>query len=114
MLKGEDIQLLQDSHTGVDTRSVLVATHTHQSGHCKLPVEATSVPGSSMTSSSLNPIGGQLGFSSQFVPPLQYGLQHRGSVNGPGQSTVVLFSYGPSSQYSQSTTTYLPAQNVSQ
>lgn len=76
MLKGEDLQLLQEAHTGVDTGSVLVAINSHSTCHGKL-VEPTSV-----IPSVLNPPGTQLGFSPQLGPTQPVGFSQFGYMPG--------------------------------
>lgn len=107
MLKGEDLQLLQEAHTGVDTGSVLVATNSHSTGHGK-SVEPTSV-----IPSVLNPPGGQLGFSSQLGPTQPVGFSQFGYMPGSSQPTSMPFSnqFGSSQSFSQSVPSFMPPQH---
>lgn len=107
MLKGEDIQLLQDTHTGVDTASVLVATHTHSNTNGK-SVDSVSVP-----PSVLNPSGGQLGFPSPFGPTQQMSFQQFPNMPGASTPSSVPWTnqFGPSQQYGQSMPSFMPPQN---
>ncbi|KAE9452858.1 hypothetical protein C3L33_15238, partial [Rhododendron williamsianum] len=93
MLNGEDIQLLQESNSEVETTSVLVATH----GHGKVPEVSSSVNATPLAN-SLPQSFAQLGISTSFGPSQQFG-----STSGQIQSSPIQFS-------GQSTSQFMPSQ----
>lgn len=91
MLHGEDIQLLQESSTEIETGSVLVATH----GQGKMPTGSMA----SLSSSTLN------------VPqlPSSTALSYNGLTQSFGQLGLFPQQFGPSQQYGSQLTSGFPS-----